>query len=225
MKGLVLTFRNNKQKVIHLPDIKQHGYDLKHLVSRFGIQSAFAAAFVIGLVVGAATGRGFSRETFEKLDLLFITNIDARLDMSVFDIFISCFVSYFLFIFCVFLSALSVWGFMTVPLLSALKGFTVGLSSAFIFSQYQLAGIGFYILVVLPGTVLFLFTLIRYATHGFRMSLRYLRLSMFSHDTEAVLRKHLKIFLKHTMFALLSIGVCAVADMILWILFANRFQF
>ncbi|WP_316637431.1 stage II sporulation protein M [uncultured Ruminococcus sp.] len=225
MKGFVFTFRNNNRKVLTLPDVKKRGYDLKQLISRFGIQSAFAAAFLIGLIVGAAAGRGFSHDTFEKLDLLFITNIDARLDMSVFDIFISCFVSYFLFIFCVFLSALSVWGFMTVPLLSALKGFTVGLSSAFIFSQYQLAGIGFYILVVLPGTVLFLFALIRYATQGFRMSLCFFRLSLFNNDTESRLRKYLKQFLKQTMFALLSVGACAVTDMILWILFANKFQF
>ncbi|WP_405357492.1 stage II sporulation protein M [Ruminococcus sp.] len=224
MKGFVFTIGNNHQ-ALRLPDIKRRGYDIKQLVARFGIQSAFAAAFLIGLIVGAATGRGFSREVFEKLDLLFITNIDARMDMSVFDIFISCFVSYFLFIFCVFLSALSVWGITTVPLLSALKGFTVGVSSAFIFSQYQLAGIGFYILVVLPGTVLFLFALIRYATRGFRMSLCFLRLSVFGHDTEVELRKRLKLFLKQTMFALLSVGACAVTDMVLWILFANKFHF
>lgn len=210
---------------MRLSDMKQRGYDVRQLIARYGIHLAFAAAFLIGLIVGAATGRGFRQETFEKLDLLFITNIDARMEMNVFDIFISCFVSYFLFIFCVFLAGLSVWGFSTVPLLSALKGFTVGLSSAFIFSQYQLSGIGFYILVVLPGTVLFLFALIRYATQGFRMSLRFMRLSMLGRDTEVDLRKYLKLFIKHTMFALLSIGVCAVIDMILWILFANKFQF
>ena len=85
MKGFVFTFRNNNRKVLTLPDVKKRGYDLKQLISRFGIQSAFAAAFLIGLIVGAATGRSFSHDTFEKLDLLFITNIDARLDMSVFD--------------------------------------------------------------------------------------------------------------------------------------------
>lgn len=225
MKGFVFTFRNNQKKSARLSEMKQRGYDVKQLIARYGIHLAFAAAFLIGLIVGAATGRGFRQEIFEKLDLLFVTNIDARMEMNVFDIFISCFVSYFLFIFCVFLAGLSVWGFSAVPLLSALKGFTVGLSSAFIFSQYQLSGIGFYILVVLPGTVLFLFALIRYATQGFRMSLRFMRLSMFGSDTEADLRKHLKLFIKHTMFALLSIGVCAVIDMILWILFANKFQF
>lgn len=224
MKGFVFTFRNN-QKALRLPDIKQRSYDVKMLLTRYGMQAVFAALFVLGLIVGAASGRGFSKETFDKLDLLFVTNIDARTQMSVFDIFISCFVSYFIFVFCVFLSALSVWGFTTVPLLSAVKGFTVGLSSAFIFSQYQLSGIGFYILVVLPGTVLFLFALIRYSAYGCRLSVRFARLSMFGVEREPELQKHIKIFIKKTMFALLSIGCCAVMDMVLWILFANKFEF
>lgn len=224
MKGFVFTL-GNSTKALRLPDIRQHSSRLKNFLSRYGIQTVFAALFLLGLAVGAASGRGFSQETFDKLDLLFVTNIDARLGMSVFDIFISCFVSYFLFVFCIFLSALSVWGFTAIPFLSALKGFTVGLSSAFIFAQYQLSGIGFYILVMLPGTVLFLFALIRYAVRGFRMSARFLRLAMFGFDREPELRRNIKVFIKHTLFALLSVGGCAVTDMFLWILFANKFEF
>jgi len=80
-------------------------------------------------------------------------------------------------------------------------------------------------LVVLPGTVLFLFILIRYSAMGFRMSLRYLRLSAFGTEREPELRRHIKVFVKKTLFALLSIGACAAADMVLWILFANKFEF
>ncbi len=224
MKGFVFTFRNN-QKALHLPDIRKSGTDLKQLLSRFGIQTVFSVLFLLGLTVGAASGRSFSSETFEKLDMLFVTNIDARMQMSVFDIFVSCFVSYFIFIFCIFLSSFSAWGIATIPLLSALKGFTVGLSTAFIFSRYQLSGIGFYILVVLPGAVLFLFTLIRYATYGFRLSGRYLRMTMFGTERVPDFRKHMKSFVKKTIFSLLSVCGCAVTDMILWILFANKFQF
>ena len=224
MKGFVFTFRNNK-KVLRFPDVREQGRTVRQFLSRYGIQSVFSALFLIGLVVGAASGRSFQQETFDKLDLLFVTNFDARMDMSVFQIFISCFVSYFLFIFCVFLSGLSAWGFTTIPILSALKGFTVGLSSAFVFSLYQLSGIGFYILVILPGTVLFLFILIRYSAMGFRMSVRYLRLSTFGYDREPELQKHIKAFIKKTLFVLLSIGACAATDMVLWILFANKFEF
>ncbi|MBQ3284099.1 MAG: stage II sporulation protein M [Ruminococcus sp.] len=224
MKGFVFTFRNNP-KALRLPDLHQSGRDFRQLLRRYGVQAVFAALFLLGLIIGAVSGRGFGKETFEKLDLLFVTNIDARMDMSVFNIFVSCFVSYFLFIFCVFLSGFSVWGFLTVPMLSAVKGFTVGLSSAFVFSQYRLSGIGFYILVVLPGTVLFLFALVRYATYGFRMSLGFLRLSMLGCEHEPQLSVHIKAFVKKTIFALLSVGGCAVVDMVLWVLFANKFDF
>ncbi|MBQ4239258.1 MAG: stage II sporulation protein M [Ruminococcus sp.] len=224
MKGFVFTFRNN-QKPLPLPDLRQHGYDFKKLLSRYGLQAVFGVMFLLGLIIGAVSGRGFGKETFEKLDLLFVTNIDARMEMNVFSIFISCFVSYFLFIFCIFLSGFSVWGFLTVPILSALKGFTVGLSSAFVFSQYRLSGIGFYILVVLPGTVLFLFALIRYAAYSFRTSYRFLRLSMFGCEREPEIRSHIKMFIKKTIFALLSVSGCAVVDMVLWVLFADKFSF
>ena len=110
-------------------------------------------------------------------------------------------------------------------LLSALKGFTVGLSSAFIFLQYQLSGVGFYILVVLPGTVLFLFALIRYSAQGFRMSVGFLRFALFGVERVPQLRQQMKHFLRRTMFALLSVGGCAVTDMLLWIVFANKFEF
>ena len=224
MKGFVFALKKNK-KIIRLPDIKKNGYDVRQLLSRYGLQAVFSALFLLGLIVGAACSKGFSQDTFDKLDLLFVTNLSARQEMNIFQFFISCFVSYFLFVFCVFLSGMSVWGFSAIPLLSAVKGFTVGLSSAFIFSLYQLSGIGFYILVVLPGTVLFLFTFINYSARGFRMSLRYLRLTMFGADREPELRYSIKRFIKKTIFALLCAGACAVVDMVLWLLFAGKFQF
>ena len=224
MKGIVFNLKGNK-KALCLPDIKKRGYDIRRLMSRFGLQAALALLFLLGLIVGAASSKSFDKDTFDKLDLLFITNIDARLDMSVFDIFVACFVSYFLFTLCAFSAAFSAWGFAAIPLLAAVKGFTVGLSSAFIFSLYKLSGIGFYILVILPGTVLFLFALIRYSAFGFRMSLRYMRLSMFGCDREPEIRSHIKRFLKRSLTAFLSSGVCAVVDMVLWILFADKFEF
>lgn len=224
MKGVVFNLRNNK-KVLRLPDIQKHGRDIRRLLSRYGLQGIFAALFLLGLIVGAVSSRSFDSDTSDMLDMLFVTNISARLDMSVFDIFVSCFVSYFLFAFCAFLFALCVWGFAAIPLLSAFKGFTVGLSSAFIFSLYRLSGIGFYILVILPGTVLFLLTLIRYSAHGFTLSLRYAKLSLFGCDKEPELTNHLKDFLKKTLFAFIASGACAVVDMVLWVLFANKFEF
>ena len=93
------------------------------------------------------------------------------------------------------------------------------------FSVYRLSGVGFYILIVLPGTVLFLLAYIRYSAYAFRLSARYAGSSLWGADKEPGLRFCLKRFLKKTIFALLSVTACAVTDLVLWILFADKFQF
>lgn len=224
MKGIVFTFRN-KQKTIKLPAVKRPRLSFQNLVTKFGFQTVFVVLFLLGLAVGAAGSRGVDHSLGQKLDFLFITNMEARLEMSAFEIFLSCFVSYFLFIFAAFLCALSAWGFTAIPLLMIFKGFSVGLSSAVIFAFYKVSGIGFYILIILPGTVLFLFTLVIYARTAFRLSIRFMRLSLFGYDREPALKSGLRSFLKKSAYAFLSAGACAVTDMLLWILFANHFDF
>ena len=224
MKGVVFTFRN-KQKTIRFPKVRRPHISVRSLLSKFGFQSVFIVLFLLGLAVGAAGSRGVDGELGQKLDYLFLTNIEARLEMSAFEIFLSCFVSYFLFIFITFLCALSVWGFSVIPFLATVKGYSVGLSSAVIFSLYKASGIGFYILIVLPGTVLFLFTLAFYSKISFRLSRRFMQLSVFGNVDHTVLARGLKDFLKKSAFVFLSAGACAVADMLLWILFANHFEF
>lgn len=224
MKGIVFTFRN-KQKTIRLPFLKKPKLSLRATINRFGFQTIFVILFLLGLAIGAAGSRGVDESLGQRLDFLFITNIEARLDMSAFDIFLSCFAAYFLFVFAIFLCALSAWGFAAIPILSVIKGFSVGLSSAVIFAFYKVSGIGFYILIILPGAALFLITLTIYAKASFGLSVRFMRLTLFGLDKEPALHRGLKSFLKKSVYAFLSCGACAVLDMLLWILFANHFDF
>ena len=224
MKGFVLHFKNRK-KAIRLPDVTTGIRSLRVLIARYGLKTLFAALFLMGLIVGALSGRSFDKSLFERLDFLFVTNIEARLQMSSFSIFASCFVSYFLFIFLLFLFALSAWGFAAVPMLSVAKGFSVGLSSAFIFSAYQMAGIGFYILVILPGVVLFLFNLVGYSQESMRLSLCWMRMSVFGCGRAPLCDSAVKNFIKKSVYAFLWSCACAVADMLLWVLFIGYFHF
>ncbi len=224
MKGVVFAFRN-KQKEIRFPFTRRARLSPREMAATYGFQTGFVILFLLGLAVGAAGSGGTDSELGQKLDFLFLTNIEARLEMSAFEIFLSCFVSYFLFVFAVFLCALSVWGFTVIPLLAVVKGLSVGLSFAVIFAFYKASGVGFYILIVLPGTILFLTTLIIYAKASFRLSTRYMRLSLFGYEKEPALLRGLKSFLKKSTIAIISSGACAVTDMLLWILFADHFDF
>ena len=211
--------------MIRLPSVGSGVRSIRSFLARYGLKTLFAALFMMGLIVGALSSRGFDKALFERLDFLFVTNVEARLGMSAFAIFTSCFVSYFIFILLLFLFALSVWGFIAVPLLSVVKGFSVGLSSAFIFAAYQMSGIGFYILAILPGVVLFLFDLVGYSQASLQMSLRWMRLSIFGCECAPIPDGEMKSFIKKSAFAFLYACACAVADMLLWVLFIDYFHF
>ena len=223
MKGIVFHF-GKKSRTVRLPGSGGE-MPLRSLFSHYGIPAFLVTLFLMGLAVGAACSRGMSAQAAERLDFLFVTNIAARGAMSGFGIFLSCFVPYFLFVFLVFLFAFSAWGFITIPMLSAFRGFSVGLSSAVIFAAYRMAGIGFFILIILPGTVLFLFSFIRYSRDCFRLSVRYARLTVFGADKTPALSVDIRSFLKKSLFAFVFSGACSVADMLLWVLFADKFHF
>ena len=222
MKGFVIHF-GKKAKAICLPGRRE--FSLRTLAAGYGIQAFLIALFIMGLFIGAVCSRGMDSGAEDRLDFLFVTNIKARAQMSGFSIFLSCFVPYFLFVFGAFLCAFSAWGFVAVPLLSAFKGFSVGLSSAVVFSAYRMSGVGFFILIVLPGTVLFLFSFIRYSRDCFRLSVQYMRLTVFGTDKAASLGTQLRAFFKKSVFAFIFSGACSVADMLLWVLFADKFHF
>lgn len=224
MKGFVFRFPV-RSKAIRLPSLKRPRLSPRAIMKNYGVQAFLATLFALGLIVGAAGSRGFDAELFNRLDFLFVTNIKARLGMTAFEIFSSCFVSYFLFILLLFLFAFSAWGFCTAPLLTVFKGFSVGLSSAFILAAYGASGVGFYILIILPGTACFLFTLIRYTRDTFRLSLRFGRLCLFGADSSPLRDADIRLFLRKSFFAFLFSGACAVIDMVLWALFADKFHF
>lgn len=223
MKGIVFHF-GKKSKTVRLPG-GGGVLSVRSLFSHYGLPAFLVTLFLLGLAVGAACSRGMSEDIAKRLDFLFVTNIAARGEMTGFQIFLSCFVPYFIFVFLVFLFAFSAWGFITIPMLSAFRGFSVGLSSAVVFAAYKMSGIGFFILIVLPGTVLFLFSFIRYSRDCFRLSMRYARLTVFGADKTPSLNVDIRAFLKKSVFAFVISGACSVVDMLLWVLFADKFHF
>lgn len=221
MKGIVFQLKRN----LRLPAIRKRELSLKEYLSKRGVFLFFFLMFLIGLIAGAAYSRYADAQLFDRLDFLFATNLDSRMQMSSFEIFSTCFGSDFLLALIVFLMGMSVWGSAAIPLVTAFKGFSVGLSSAFIFSRYRASGIGFYILVLLPGTVMFLLSLIYYSRESFALSLRYIRLSVFGSVREPYLSRFIKTFLLKSLITLFLCAGCALTDMVLWILFAGMFDF
>lgn len=224
MKGIVFSLSSFDRFRPHSSSGRKSRFDLVRFFRTYGIHTVFVLIFFFGVIYGSLSIKSFSPRFFSKLDFLFVTNMTERLNFSAFSIFCSSLASGFLFIFAAFLMAFSAWGMAFLPILCAFRGFGVGISSAYLFLQYSLSGIGFYILVILPGTVLFLFSFIIALKESFGASVSLFKLYFFA-KSEVVCKKFLRTYIVRNTYVLMLLLASALMDMLLWMLFANLFKF
>lgn len=224
MKGFVFSLKHDDRIFSKRYVNKSHTFSFKRFISKYGIHTAFLVLFLFGIVFGASATKGIPAENLKQLDFLFVTDIKGRLELSSFGIFCSSLSANFLFVLCSFLLSFSAWGAVALPLLCAFKGYGIGVSSTYLFYHYSITGIGFYILVILPGVALFVFTFIISLKESLFGSLGLLRVYLHS-KTESISRKNINAYLYKNFIILIFTCACAVLDMLLWMLFANMFNF
>lgn len=225
MKGIVFSINKHSrphrfvEKPRHI-----HSFSLKRFFSFYGIHFFFMLDFILGIVLGSLSLDSASSQTLDTLDFLFVTNLDNRLDLSAFEVFSASFASDFVFVFVVFLLCFSAWGVFALPMVCAFKGFGVGISSTYMFTQFGVTGIGFYILVILPGTVMFLFAFITALKEAFLGSYSLLKV-YFPSSRDGLMHRYVKTYLYRNFVILLFVILSAIIDMIFWVIFANMFNF
>lgn len=224
MKGIVFSVERDFQRIKTEHRRPFSEFSIKRFLSLYGLYLFYIAIFLLGVIFGALSFSKVDSSVFEQLDLLFMTNMEERLKLSAFEIFTASFASDFLFIFSSFLLSFTAWGIVALPLLCAFRGYGVGLSSAFLFSQYSFSGIGFFILVILPGTVLFLFAFLLALRESSSHSLVVLKM-YFPSVSDVLLLRHLKPFFFRYFVVTIFTVASALFDMMLWVLFANLFKF
>ncbi len=225
MKGIVFSVKRRNFK--YKPRYQTRGvrsFSFKRFFSFYGIQTLFLLIFILGILLGSFSHGHIGADLLKKLDFLFLTNIDSRLEYTAFDLLCSSFASSFIFVLSAFLVGFAAWGVFACPFLCAFKGYAVGISSTYMFSQYDITGIGFYILVILPGTVLFLLAFIAALKESFSQSV-YMLKAYAPNFSNTTLIRHTKVFLFRYFIVLIFVSLSAIIDMVLWLLFANMFNF
>lgn len=143
MKGVVLSIPN--------AGIKKT--DVTYYLKRYGVLIFLGFALVIGMVFGSLSAGQADEQMVKSLDFLFITNFKARLEQTLFLTFAASLTSYFIFYLTQFLLGLTAWGTVIMPIVSFFKGFGTGLCAGYLCGAYGLQGLGFYLLMMLPGRV------------------------------------------------------------------------
>ncbi len=221
VKGIVFSFKKShstaKRLRFHMPDV----------VSAFrksGVTVMFVILLLSGLAFGAAYAHGADDSTLQSLDFLFTTNLDARMSKGALGIFSACFASDFIFVTAIYLFGLAPWGLPFQLFTVLFKGFGTGLTAAYLIIKNGLNGLGFYLLVLLPGTFLFCIALTGFSALAFPFSIRQFKQIVSKNPPDGVLREHFLRYSSRFVSALIMTFCASLLDTVLWTLFAEAFR-
>lgn len=230
MKGIVFSFgnRGRKSSEAHpqkkiIPRVQLE--DFRFYLRRYAVTSVLALLLLGGLALGSVFAAGADADTIRSLDFLFTTNLESRLSQGAIGIFCACFASDFIFLVSVYLFGTAPWGLPFLFSVVFFKGFGTGITAAYLFLTHSLSGLGFYLLVLLPGTFLFCAALIRFSARAFEYSRLAFLGAVSKAPSQHSPRAELMRFSSGFLSALIAVFFAAVLDTLLWSLFAGTFQF
>lgn len=223
MKGIVFSFSRarkpqNPFKRLSVPDFR-------YIFKRYGVTIVFVLLILTGMVLGAMYARGADSQTLNSLDFLFTTNLDARLSQGALGTFCACFASDFIFLISVYLFGTAPWGLPFELLTVLFKGFGIGITAAYLYISHGIGGVGFYLLVLLPGTFLFCLSLALFSTQAFEFSKRMFVLTVGKTTPVSTARDGLIRLSSRFLTALILTFAASLLDTLLWTLFAGAFKF
>lgn len=211
MKGVILSLPVRSHQRRPRREFSSDVFIKKHLATVLFI-IAFTAGVVWGAVVSVTADEAFLMD----MDFLFTTNLNSRLSMGMLSSFGAHFASNFIFIAATAFCGLSPWGVGVLPFVLAFKGFGTGLSAAYLISTYGLKGLGFYIVVVLPGAFIFSLALTFMCSESASMSL-HLAGNIFSKsENPSPQWLRVKKYLFRCVYFLFVSAVGALCDMFFW---------
>lgn len=223
MKGIVFSFKKS-------PSFKRRkrgasSLDLSYIIKRYGISFVFVFLLLLGLTLGAIYAHKSDSELLKSLDFLFTTNLEARLAKGALGIFCACFASDFIFLLTVYLLGLAPWGLPFELFAVMFKGFGTGLTAAYLLIINGLSGVGFYLLVLLPGTFLFCLALVSFSSYAFDFSKKMFLNVIGKNDFEQSSRERTIRYSSQFLSAMIMTFCAALLDTVLWTLFAGAFNF
>lgn len=211
-------------KVVSIQSIQKvtnSGKSLFQLIKAHSLFLEFMAVLLAGMIVGTITAKNADDNLLAQLDFLFASNFKSRLNQPVGNTFIASLASSFIFLFVVFLSGCSLWGGLTVPLITFFRGFGLGILTGYLYYSYGWQGFLFHLLVVLPGMFFSSVGIAYGAEKSMRLSVRLLSAQQKNAASALLNFKQYFFFMGKACMIITS---AALLDMICTACFSGLFQ-
>lgn len=183
----------------------------------------FLVLFAIGMIIGAILIKKDNSEIINSFLNIFKTYIRIKKEQSIGSNFINSLAINLIFVLCAFILGLCAVGLPFISMLPVIKGVGIGMLTGFLYSNFALRGLGYCILVLYPGLMPAVYTLLLSCNIGVNTS--YNMLLTLSSNKIIKGETNLKIYcLKFLIFFVLII-FSSVIDAMAISLFSGFFSF
>lgn len=186
---------------------------------------AFLILFLFaGMVLGTFSVGLAQENTIENLDFLFASNFKIRSEQSLFEIFSISLTSSFIFVICMVLFGLSIWGIVIIPVVPFFRGFGLGLTAGFLYVNYGVKGFLYHLIVLLPGVLISSLAIVLQAKESSIFSAR-LATKILPKENIDRLWERLKLYFLRTGYVFIILVVASFVDMVFTMMFSRYFSF
>ena len=166
--------------------------------------------FVVGIILATFSSDKTSY-IFKQLNIASQNFIKLRLNRDFLKIFIKSFLINFGFLLTIFVLGSSVNGITLVPVVIGIKGYLMGFLISYIYSNYELKGIAFCALIIIPPSIITVICLFLFSKFAMCFSLRVINATM-PNGINKNLNLQFKQFVKLLFINLLPIIFSALCD-------------
>lgn len=166
--------------------------------------------FIVGIIL-ATFSINKTGYIFKQLNLASQNFIKLRLGKDFLKIFFKSLLINFGFLLSIFVFGSSVNGVTLVPVVIGLKGYLLGYLISYIYSMFELKGIAFCALIIIPPTVISVICLFVFSKFAMCFSLRVINVTMPNNGNKN-LNLQFKQFVKQLFLCLIPIIFSAVCD-------------
>ncbi len=194
------------------------------LIKKYKLLTLIALLLLSGMIFGTFCV-GFAEEnTIESLDFLFASNFKVRSQQSLFEIFSTSLTSSFVFVALMTLLGLSVWGVLAIPIVPFFRGFGLGLTAGFLYSNYGIKGFLYHLIVLLPGVIISSVAILIHARESLVFSARLMSKILPKGNIDR-LWERTKLYFLRTGYVLIILAASSLVDMLFTMLFSGYFNF
>ena len=199
-------------------------YDIINLGKNNKLLIFLSLTLFAGMVFGSLSVNSLSMEVVHKLDFLFSSDFQERINQSSLDVFVSSLSTSAFFILGMEIVALSFWGAALVPSVLFFKGLGLGLTAGYLYSIYGLKGVAFYILILLPGIFISSVGLVLFSVDAVKFSCKFAGKIL----PKAALNRLWDDFIPHIKkagYCLVGLSFAALIDTAFMAMFSRFFEF